>query len=321
VIPNNLTATQKRKRPGPKNDAGSWPYLKSNYEFYLMLLPVVLFYVIFKYIPMYGVLIAFKDYNFMLGVLKSPWVGWEVFREIFRDSSFWNALYNTLWLNFLQLVINFPLPIIFALFLNEIKAKCFKKVVQSISYLPHFISWVIVYGLILTFTNTDNGLISVVFRSLGLQPINFLTNKVWWYVIYIGSGVWKSVGWATILYISALGTIDSGLYEAASIDGAGRFKSMWHITLPGIRSTIAIVLIMNIGKMMTIGFDQPYLLGNSMVSDISNVLSTYTYDIGLIRAQYSLATAIGLFQAVVNLALLLTADFTIRHLGEVARNE
>jgi putative aldouronate transport system permease protein len=289
---------------------------RNNYEFYLMLIPAVLFYVIFRYAPMYGILIAFKDYNFMTGVMKSPWVGLDVFKEVVRDSTFWRALMNTLRLNFLSLFISFPIPIIFALLLNEIKSNKFKRIIQSISYLPHFISWVILYGLILTLTTKDSGLINAFLKSIGQEQINFLGDKGWWLFTYIFSGVWKEVGWSAIIYLSALSAIDPALYEAAAIDGAGRFKSMIHVTLPGIKGTIIIILILNIGRMMSIGFDQPYLLGNALVSDISKVLSTYVFEMGLERAQYSFTTAVGLFQSVVNFILLLGADYLAKLLGE-----
>ncbi len=291
-------------------------YLRHNYQYYLMLLPAMAFYFIFKYIPMYGVLIAFKDYNFMTGVLKSPWVGWDVFREVFRDNTFWNAFFNTIRLNLLGLIIGFPVPIIFALFLNEITGKFYKRFIQSISYLPHFISWVIMYGLLLAFLYRETGLINVLLKSLGMPEINFLAVKGWWYVVYIGSGIWKELGWSAIIYLSAMTAIDPQLYEASAIDGAGRFKQMWHITLPGIKNTVIVMLLLSIGRMMSIGFDQPYMLGNPMVSEISNVISTYVYEMGLVRARFSYTAAVGLFQSVINLGLLLGADRFARLLGE-----
>ncbi len=291
-------------------------YLRRNYQYYLMLLPALAFYCIFKYVPMYGVLIAFKDYNFMAGVMKSPWVGWDVFREVFRDQTFWTTLRNTIRLNLLSLIVGFPAPVIFALFLNEMAGKTYKRIIQSISYLPHFISWVIVYGLLLAFLYRETGLVNVLLKRLGFQEINFLAAKGWWYAVYVGSGIWKELGWSAIIYLSAMTAIDPQLYEAASIDGAGRFKLMWHITLPGIKNTFIVMLLLSIGRMMSIGFDQPYMLGNPMVSEISTVISTYVYEMGLVRARFSYTAAVGLFQSVVNLALLLGADRFARLLGE-----
>lgn len=290
--------------------------LLRNYEFYLMLLPVIAYFIIFKYIPMYGVLIAFKDFNIFKGIWNSDWVGLEVFREVFRDKTFWRALTNTLRLNLLSLIVNFPAPIILALLMNEIRAEKFKRVVQSISYMPHFISWVILYGIMLTFLNKNTGLINVFLKNIGLEQINFLTEKKWWIIVYLGSAIWKEVGWSTIIYLAALTSIDPTLYEAAIVDGAGRFRCMWHITLPGIKSTIIIMLILRVGQTMSIGFEQPFLLGNAKVMDIAEVLSTYIYKMGIINARFSFTTAVGLFQSVVNFILLFIVNSVARALGE-----
>jgi putative aldouronate transport system permease protein len=291
-------------------------YWRSNYDLYLMLLPGLLFYFIFKYVPIYGIVLAFKDYKFNLGILGSPWIGFDVFKDVFRAKLFWRALSNTIWLNLLSLIVGFPLPVIFALILNELKHKNFKRVVQSISYLPHFISWVILYGIILALTAKNTGIFNVLLRVAGKEEISFLTNRAWWLSIFVTSSVWKETGWQAILYMSALTAIDPGLYEAAAIDGAGRWKSMIHITLPGIRSTIVILLILNVGRIMTIGFEKPYLLSNASVSDIGSVLSTYVYTLGIQNAQYSFTTAVGLFQSVVNFGLLIGADRAAKLLGE-----
>jgi putative aldouronate transport system permease protein len=281
-----------------------------------MLLPGLLFYFIFKYVPIYGIVLAFKDYKFNLGILGSPWIGFDVFKDVFRAKLFWRALGNTIWLNLLSLIVGFPLPVIFALILNELKHNGFKRVVQSISYLPHFISWVILYGIILALTAKNTGIFNVLLRMAGREEISFLTSRGWWLNIFITSSIWKETGWQAILYMSALTAIDPGLYEAAAIDGAGRWKSMIHITLPGIRSTIVILLVLNVGRIMTIGFEKPYLLSNASVSDIGSVLSTYVYTLGIQNAQYSFTTAVGLFQSVVNFGLLVGADRAAKLLGE-----
>jgi putative aldouronate transport system permease protein len=291
-------------------------YWRSNYDLYLMLLPGLLFYFIFKYVPIYGIVLAFKDYKFNLGIMGSPWAGFSVFKDVFRARLFWRALSNTIWLNLLSLIVGFPLPVIFALILNELKHERFKRVVQSISYLPHFISWVILYGIILALTAKNTGIFNVLLRMAGKEEITFLTNRGWWLTIFVTSSIWKETGWQAILYMSALTSIDPGLYEAAAIDGAGRWKSMIHITLPGIRSTIVILLILNVGRIMTIGFEKPYLLSNASVSDIGSVLSTYVYTLGIQNAQYSFTTAVGLFQSVVNFGLLIGADRAAKMLGE-----
>ncbi len=291
-------------------------YFYKNIGLYLLLLPAMMYYIIFKYIPMYGILIAFQKYNIFQGVFHSQWIGFDTFKEILTQKTFWNVLLNTLRLNIISLIFGFPAPIILALFLNEIRSTGFKRVIQSISYLPHFISWVIVYGMLLAFVNKDTGLINATLTHMGLNQIEFLTDRSWWLFTYVLSGIWKEVGWATILYISAITAIDLQLYEAAAIDGAGKLRCMWNVTLPGIRSTIVIILILNIGKMMSIGFEQPYLMGNAMVSNISNVLSTFIYDTGILKAQFSYTAAIGLFQSVINFILLMLADFISRRLGE-----
>ncbi len=291
-------------------------YLKGNYDMYLMLSIPLAFYFVFKYVPIYGLVLAFKEYNFQKGILGSPWVGFEVFERLFQDRMFWLAIRNTLFLNLISLLIGFPVPIIFALLLNEVKNSKFKRVVQSISYLPHFISWVIFYGIIVALTAQNTGVINILLKNLGFAQQNFLTEKGSWLFIYVFSSIWKETGWQAILYLSALSGIDQELYEAAEIDGAGRFKRIWHVTLPGIRSTIVTILILEIGKIMTIGFDKPYLMGNSMVSDMSTVLSTYIYTMGISKGQYAMTTAAGMFQSVINFVLVIGSDKIAKLLGE-----
>ena len=299
-----------------KNLGKTLNYWRENCDLYIMLLPSIAFYFIFRYVPIYGIVLAFKDYKFNLGILNSPWIGFNVFKDVFKARLFWRAFNNTIWLNLLSLIVGFPLPVIFALILNEIRLTGYKRVVQSISYLPHFISWVIMYGIILALTAKNTGIFNSMLLSSNKDQINFLTDKFWWLVIYVGSSIWKETGWQAILYMSALTVIDPGLYEAAAIDGAGRWKRMVRITLPGIKSTIVILLILNIGKIMTIGFEKPYLLSNASVSDIGSVLSTYVYTLGIQRAQYSFTTAVGLFQSIINFSLLIAADQIAKMLGE-----
>lgn len=313
---NNVDVKANQMPLQKKKKKSRFTYFLHNYDLYLMLIPAIIFYCLFKYIPMYGILIAFEKYNLFEGVFKSKWIGLSVFKDVMSQKTFWHILFNTLRLNILSIVAAFPAPIILALLLNELANEKFKKFVQSVSYLPHFISWVIVYGMLVAFIGPDTGLFNVLLKHFGFHQIDFLLQKGPWLATYILSAIWKDIGWSTILYIAALTSIDTSLYEAAAIDGCGRFKSMIHVTLPGIKSTIVILLIMQIGRMMTIGFDQPYLFGNAMVSDISNVLSTYVYDNGIVKAQFSFTTAVGLFQAVVNFILLMSADFIARALGE-----
>jgi len=291
-------------------------YFKNNYDLYLMLIPAAVFYLVFKYGPMYGILIAFQDYNLFAGVLHSKWVGLDVFKQVLGERTFWRSFASTLELNFLTLLAGFPAPIIVALMLNEITGKKFKRIVQSISYMPHFISWVVVYGMIVTFVMPETGFVNVMLKNMGLEQIHFLTEMPWWITLFVGAGIWKDVGWGSIIYLGALASIDPSLYESAEMDGAGRFRKIWHVTLPGIKSTVVIMMILNIGRMMSIGFEQPYLMGNAMVSDISNVLSVYIYKNGIEQSQWSFTTAIGLCLSVVNFAMLLFANFVATRLGE-----
>ncbi|THF76724.1 ABC transporter permease [Cohnella fermenti] len=291
-------------------------YFKNNYDLYLMLLPAVAFYLIFKYTPMYGLLISFQDFNLFKGVFHSKWVGLDVFRDLLDQHMFWQSFGATLRLNLLTLAVGFPAPIVLALLLNEVANDKFKRVIQSISYMPHFISWVVVYGMIVTFVMPNTGFANVLLKQIGLPQIDFLTNLHWWLVTYIGSSVWKEIGFSSILYLAALSSIDSALYESADIDGAGRFRKIWHVTLPGIRSTVVILLILQVGRLVTIGFEQPYLFGNAMVSDYSNVLSVYIYKNGILQSQWSLATAMGLFLSVINFILLMLANVIATKMGE-----
>lgn len=286
----------------------TWRFIKRDRYLLLMLLPVMAFYLVFHYAPMYGILIAFKDYNIFKGVAGSEWVGFENFINIFSTSDFYVVLRNTLMLNIFSLVINFPGPIILALLLNEIRVMSFKKVSQTIAYLPHFLSWVVVANMIIPMLSPSTGIINKIVNLAGIESIHFMANEAWWVTSYVLIGLWKSVGWGAIIYLSALAGIDPQLYEAAVIDGANRWKQTLHVTLPGISGTVVILLILNIGKLMNIGFEQPYLLGNSAVINVSNVISTYVYKIGLLSGDISRSTAIGIFQSLVNMILLILAN-------------
>ncbi|OME83928.1 polysaccharide ABC transporter ATP-binding protein [Paenibacillus sp. FSL A5-0031] len=290
--------------------------LYKDWQLYLLLLLPLAYFIIFKYTPMLGVVIAFKDYNMFQGILASPWVGFETFREVFQMDGFYNALRNTFLLNFLDLVVSFPIPIALAILLNELRIKWFKKGAQTILYLPHFISWVIIGGMAIQLLATNNGIVNNLLKSLGMKVIPFLTEPVYWVLTYLGIGIWQSAGWGTIIYLAALTGINKDLYEAADVDGASRMRKIWHITLPGIKPTIIILLIINIGHMASIGFDRPFVLSNPLVTDVSEVISTYVYKIGIQSARYTIATAIGLFQAVVGLIFLLSADYISRKVND-----
>lgn len=282
--------------------------LRRDRVLYLFLVPLVLYYLIFHYIPMYGVTIAFKDYNVFRGVLGSPWVGLANFREVFSNDEFAIVLRNTVVLNLLSLLVAFPAPIVLALLLNEVRRPWFRGAVQSVMYIPHFLSWVVAAGLLVTALSPSSGMVNNLIRLLGGEAVYFLSDKAWWIAVYQLSGVWKEVGWGTILFLAALAAVDPNLYDAAAMDGAGRWHRARHVTLPGIAPTVFAVLLLEMGHVVSIGFDRPYLLGNAMVSDVSDVISTYVYRVGLLNTDYSYASAVGLFQAAVNFLFLLTAN-------------
>lgn len=284
-------------------------YLYRYWQLYLMLLLPLAYFFIFKYGPIYGVSIAFKDYNIFRGIKGSAWVGLDIFRDIFGMKSFYIALRNTFLLNGLDLLFAFPAPIILAILLNELRVARFKKLSQTVLYLPHFISWVIIGGMVYQVFATKAGIINLVIAKVGLGPFPFLADKYYWLVTYVSIGIWQSVGWGSIIYLAAMTGINKELYDAADVDGASRLRRIWHITIPGISSTIIVLLILKIGDMVDIGFDRPFIIGNVIVRDFSDVLSTFIYRIGLQTGQFSNATAVGLFQAVVGLLFILTANY------------
>lgn len=288
-----------------------------NYKWiYLMLLPVMVYYAVFRYAPMYGITIAFKNYNIFKGVFDSEWVGLDVFRKIFANKNFWLAIRNTFLLNFVSLAVSFPLTIIVSLMLNELTGARFKKITQSVLYLPHFISWVVVAGIATNLFALQDGTINAILQRMGFSSVPFLSSEGWWIFTYVVCHVWKEIGWGTIIYLAALTSVDESLYEAAYLDGATKFQRLIYITLPGIKSVIVTMLILSVSKMMSIGLDAPLLLGNTKVMGVSEVISTYTYRIGIQKTQYSESTAIGLFQSVVNIVILLAADKFAKAIGE-----
>ena len=290
--------------------------LKRGALLYLLLFLPVIYFIIFKYIPMYGVIIAFKEYNIFEGIMNSPWVGFKYFKEIFTMTEFQRALRNTLMLNSLDLFFSFPAPIILALLLNEIQINWFKRTSQTLLYLPYFLSWVIIGGIVYQLLSTHNGIINIIIKSIGLKPIPFLTTKALWIGTYVSVGVWQSAGWGTIIYLAAIAGVNPELYEAARVDGAGKLQQIWHVTLPCIRQTIVILLIMNLGKILMIGFERPFTIGNSYVVDYSDVISTFVYRVGLQSFQFSLATAVGLFQSAIGMIFLLAANYLAEKFGE-----
>lgn len=304
-----------RMEAAPKKTV--WKKLWMNKSFYVMLLPVMAFYLVFKYLPIGGEIIAFKDYRFADGILGSDWVGLKHFRLLFGSVDFWHVLRNTLLLNVYSLVFGFPVPILLALMLNELRMEGFKRVIQNLLYIPHFISWAVLGGIVVALLSPSTGVVNIVLSKVfGIEPIYFMANSGWWPVAYTLSSIWKEAGWGTILYLAAMSSIDPQLYEAARMDGASKLRQIWHITLPGIRSTIAILLILRMGSMMDVGLEQTLALQNNSVLDVADVISTYVYRVGLQSMNYSYTTALGLFQSVIGLILVVSVNKIINLMGE-----
>ncbi len=283
--------------------------IKKNWALYLLVTLPVVYLIIFKYIPMYGVQIAFRQYQPARGIHKSPWVGMKYFKQFFEDYKFWDILRNTLFINLYNLLA-FPMPILLALLLNYIPGRRFQKSVQMITYAPYFISTVVMASLILQFFDARNGLFNMLTGLLGKKPINYMGKPEYFYHIYIWTGVWQSIGYGSIIYIAALSGVSQELHEAAIVDGANILKRIWHIDLPAILPTICILLIMQCGSIMSIGYEKIYLLQNSLNQSASEVIDTYVYKQGLTAAlpQYSYSTAIGLFVSIINVILLITVN-------------
>ena len=309
----------KKKAPAVQKKQSFGIYMKRYWQLYALLALPLLYLLIFKYVPMIYIQIAFKKYSIVQSVWEMPLAanhGFEYFIKAFKNRDFVNALRNTLTLNLLDLVIGFPAPIIFALILNELVFKKFKRVVQTIAYMPHFLSWVIIYGLALQIFAPTTGFLNMILTGLGFESVPFLNDSAHWVGTYIFLGVWQSFGWNSIVYLAAIAGINSELYEAASVDGAGRFKKMWHITPPGIKPTIVVLLVMNLGNILGSGFDRPFALQNNLVMDVAEVLSTFVYKNGIKGLQFSLTTAVGFFQSIVCVIFLLLANWISRKLGE-----
>ncbi|WP_284645994.1 ABC transporter permease [Paenibacillus silviterrae] len=289
--------------------------LAVNKYVYLMLAPVVLYYFVFYYTPMYGLQIAFKDFSPGLGMWESPWVGFKHFQDFFNSYYFWRLLRNTLLLSLYELLFAFPASILLALLLNELRSAVFKRAVQTVTYMPHFISIVVIAGMMVDFLARD-GLINNVLAWFGIEPIAFLRESGWFRTIFISSGIWQSVGWGSIIYLSAMSGIDPSLYEAAKVDGANRWKQTMHITLPGIAPTVIILLILQIGNFMTVGTDKILLLYNSSTYETADVIGTFVYRKGILESDFSYSAAVGLFNSIINFILLVLANTISRRTSE-----
>lgn len=284
---------------------------------YLMAVPMIVYYILFCYMPMYGAIIAFKDFSPGLGTMGSPWVGFEHFKSFFNDVYFGRLLRNTLSISLKSLLFGFPAPIILALMMNEVQQKWFKKTVQTISYLPHFISIMVLSGLILNFTASD-GVINDLLAVFGIERQTMLLNPSLFQPIYIISDIWQGIGWGSIVYLGALTAVEPQLYEAAKIDGAGKLRQIWNVTIPGILPTIVIMLILRLGSIMNVGYEKIILLYNSNVYETADVISSYAYRRGILEMNYSYSAAIGLFNSVINFVLVLSANWLSRRLNDTS---
>lgn len=274
---------------------------------YLMLLPCILNFIIFHYIPMYGLQIAFKRYNIVLGAAASPWVGFKHFESFFSSYYFAEVMGNTLRISILSILIGFPAPILFALILNEVKNHRAKTVFQTISYMPYFLSVVVVVGLVRIFLE-DRGVVNMLVKAMGGKSIYFLGEPKYFFAIYEAMGLWRWIGYDAILYLAAISAVNQDLYEAAAVDGAGNLSRIWHVTLPGIRSTIIVLLIMRVGNILNVSWQEILLLQNELNEGVSEVIQTFVYKRGIIKADYGYSTAVGLFQSVIGFAMVVTAN-------------
>ncbi|WP_412067001.1 ABC transporter permease [Paenibacillus sp. alder61] len=290
--------------------------LKRNRLLYLMIFPGLIYFIVFKYLPMGGLVIAFQDYQSFLGITGSPWVGFKHFARLFTEPTFFMLLKNTLILFAMNLIFFFPLPIIVALMLNEVRVKWFKNAVQTIIYIPHFMSWVIIVSISYVFLNVDGGVLNELLAALGFQKISFLTSPEWLRTVYIGQIIWKELGWSTIIYLAAITVVDTQLYEAAEMDGAGRLRKTWHVTLPAIRPVIITLLILKIGSTLDLGFEHMYLLLNSLNREVAEIFDTFIYTAGLKNGQLSFSTTVGLFKGLVGLLLVMASNRLAKKFGE-----
>ncbi len=291
-------------------------YLWKHKYMYMMLIPAILYYIIFHYVPMAGASMAFKKFNPMLGIWGSQWVGFKWFDQLFGLKKFFQVFGNTLYISCIRLLFGFPFPIIIALLLNEVRQPKLKRAIQTAVYVPHFISWVVLGGLLTNLLSADNGIINAAIKALGGKPIGFLTDSNYFIPTMVVSMIWKTFGWNTIVYLAALTSVDPQLYEAAIVDGANRWNQLIHITLPSIASTIVIMLIMRIGSLMQAGFEQIFVMYHPGVYGVADIIDTYVYRIGLQEGKFELASAVGLFKSVINFLLIIGANKVARLFGE-----
>ncbi|MBY0216615.1 ABC transporter permease subunit [Paenibacillus illinoisensis] len=310
------TANRQQTIYKPNISRKRWHKVWRNWQLYLFIAPAFLYFLIFHYGPMYGIQIAFKNYNPVRGVFGSPWVGFDHFVRFFESYYFWDLMWNTLAISLYELAVGFPIPIILALAFNELKHKRFKKLVQTVTYAPHFISVVVMVGMVIAFLSPSTGILIRFVEWMGIDAPSFLTSPAWFKTVYVLSGVWQSAGWGTIIYLAALSGVDPGLHEAAIIDGANRLQRIRHINIPVLVPTMTILLILNMGSLLGVGFEKILLMQNPLNMESSDVISTFVYRSGLENAQYSFSTAVGLFNSVINAFLLVTVNQIVRKTSE-----
>ncbi|MBU5348268.1 ABC transporter permease [Paenibacillus lautus] len=281
---------------------------RRHWQLYLLVIPPVLYFIIFKYLPMANAVLAFKNYNVLKGIWGSPWVGTQYFEMFFRNPAFVTLIKNTLYISFYQLIVGFPIPILLALALNEVKSARFKKTVQMVTYAPYFISTVVMVSIIMLFLSPRLGIVNTITGELGFEAVNYLGEPGMFRTVYVLSDVWQTMGYSAVIYLAALAGVDPSLYEAAKVDGANRFQKILNVDLPGILPAAVIILILSVGNIMALGFEKMYLLQNPLNLSTSEIISTYVYKIGLLNANYSFATAVGLFNSLINLVLLLVVN-------------
>ncbi|TDF98115.1 ABC transporter permease [Paenibacillus piri] len=291
-------------------------YMKHKYLF-LLLIPALIWYGVFYYGPLYGIQLAFKEFRIMDGITGSPWVGFTHFERMFSATNdFGTIMKNTVIISFYHIIFGFPAPIALALLFNELRSKAFKRITQSISYLPHFLSWVVLSGLVMTMLSPSTGIVNYILQLLGFEPIYFLGDPAYFRFTLIVTGIWKEIGWGTIIYLAALASIDPHLYEAAHVDGANRWKQLLHITLPGLLPVIAVMFILRVGHLLDGGFDQVFNLYNAGVYEVGDIIDTYVFRVGITKMQYSFTTAVGLFKNAVGFAMLLLTNYLVKKAGQ-----
>ncbi|SDE20525.1 putative aldouronate transport system permease protein [Paenibacillus sp. UNCCL117] len=294
----------------------AWKEWKRGLPLYVMILPGLLFFLIFRYLPMGGIVIAFQDYSPFAGFAGSEWVGFAHFQRLFGEPDFWSLLGNTLILSALNLFLFFPAPVLIAVVLNEVRLQWFKKLVQTAIYMPHFLSWVVVVGITVILFATQEGAINKALADMGLPRIELMTDPAYFRWVYVVQNIWKEAGWNAIIFLAALAAVDPTLYEAAVVDGANRWKQVWHITLPALKSTILILFILRLGHVMDIGFEHIYLMQNSLNLSVSDVFDTYVYRTGVLQGEFSYTTAVGLFKSAIGLVLIVIANRWSKKAGE-----